>query len=318
LIATRAAPDFTGPAHYALYADRREPRGAARPDLALAAGARAIPLPAAWPKRALIAAVTLAFALHLALITPMLVRPAGPNDHELGMQDGKPENVSVSMISEAELRRLSHDPFRQDALPAPAPAEIEAPPNPEPAQEAVEPQPPEPPPPPQPPAKEAEAAPSPSLFDAPEKPAPFDPSAFIAKASRQFTMQIERAVEAPQPRREPQEQRPVARSAGNVKALRPGATHSGKSDDFERKVVWALAGTTPMGNGKWGSAVVTFIVSEAGKADGLRLIKSSGDNWLDTGVLMAVRQTRLPVPSAGLTAGDRTFIVEYISTQGRF
>ena len=239
---------LAGPALYALHADRREPSGAAHPYLALAAGARAIPLPPAWPKRALIAAVTLAFALHLALLTPMLVRPAAPDDHEIGMEDGKPENVSVSVISEAELRRLSQDPMRRDAQPTPEPAEAEAPPTPEPVQEAVQPQPPEPPAPPQPPVKEAAPAPSPSsLFDAPEKPVPFDPSAFIAKASRQFTMQIEREVEAPQPRREPQERRAVARSAGNVKALRPGATHSGKSDEFERQVVWALAGTTPMG-----------------------------------------------------------------------
>lgn len=303
---------------YALRADRGEPSGAARPDLALAAGAPAIPLPAAWPKRALIAAAMLAVALHIALFTPLVLHVALPKEEDLGMEDGKPENVSVSVISEADLRRLSQDPIRRDAQPTPAPTETEAPPTSEPPQEAVEPQPPEPPAPPQPPVKEAAPAPSPSPFDAPEKPAAFDPSAFIAKASRQFTMQIEREVEAPQPRREPQERRAVARSAGNLRALRPGASHSGKSDEFERQVVWALAGTTPQGNGKWGSAVVTFVVSEAGKPDGLRLIKSSGDNWLDTGVLMAVRQTHLPVPSAGLTVGDRTFVVEYISVQGRY
>jgi protein TonB len=223
------------------------------------------------------------------------------------MEEGLPENLNVSVISEADLARLSSDPFRQEARQPPSPANApETAPAPEDAQAErdapVE---------PQPEAKQASAAPPPSqpLFE--DKPAPYDPSGFIAKAAQQFTMQIEQAVNAPDARRE--QAKRVARSAGNVRALRPGATHSGKSDAFERDVVWALSATKPMGNGKWGSVVVTFLINESGRVEGLRLIKGSGDNWLDTGAMMSVRQAKLPVPPAGLTTGDRTFNVEYIS-----
>ena len=107
--------------------------------------------------------------------------------------------------------------------------------------------------------------------------------------------------------------RQASRQSGNVKSFRPGATHQGKSDEWERKVIWALAATKPMGNGKWGSAVVTFAVSDGGQVQGLRLIKSSGDNWLDEGALLAVKQARMPAPPPGLPAGDRVFNIEYIS-----
>ncbi len=99
--------------------------------------------------------------------------------------------------------------------------------------------------------------------------------------------------------------------------MRPGASHSGRSDEFARGVIWALGATRPMGNGKWGSTILTFTVSESGKVEGLQLLKSSGDNWLDTGALMSVRQAHLPVPPAGLPIGDRIFNIEYISIPER-
>ena len=39
------------------------------------------------------------------------------------MEEGAPEHLNVSVISEADLKRLSSDPFRQEAPPSPAPAE---------------------------------------------------------------------------------------------------------------------------------------------------------------------------------------------------
>jgi periplasmic protein TonB len=68
-----------------------------------------------------------------------------------------------------------------------------------------------------------------------------------------------------------------------------------------------------MGNGKWGTSVVTFVVSASGQVEGLQLIKSAGDDWLDKSALMAVKQARMPVPPAGLPLGDRKFVIEYIS-----
>jgi len=99
--------------------------------------------------------------------------------------------------------------------------------------------------------------------------------------------------------------------------MRPGATHIGKSDEFARDVWWALNATKPMSNGKWGITIVTFVVSDAGRVEGLQLLQSSGDQWLDTAALMSVKQARMPKPPHPLPAGDRTFIIHYLSLQTR-
>jgi protein TonB len=158
--------------------------------------------------------------------------------------------------------------------------------------------------------KEASAAPSDAQPDVSDKKSPpFDPAGYIARMSEQFGFQLKQAVNAAEAR----QAQHTPRQSGNVRSMRPGATHQGKSDEWERKVIWALSATRPMGNGKWGSAVVTFVVSEAGQVQGLRLIKTSGDNWLDQGALLAVKQARMPAPPPGLPGGDRVFNIEYIS-----
>ena len=303
LVADRSAPKKAPPPSFDLFADASVPAGATPPGYALIADHRQI-LANAWSKRALYAAIAAAFLLHLAVLTPFLVRPApsAPDVHQLGMEEGEPEHMNVSVISEADLKRLSSDPFRQEAPPSPAPPDTPAPP-PEP-QAAPEP--------PKPPVKEANAAPAAAEPDVSDKKSvPFDPAGYIAQMSEQFGFQLKQAVNAADARREQAQHTP--RQSGNVRSLRPGATHQGKSDEWERKVIWALAATKPMGNGKWGTAVVTFVVSEAGQVQGLRLIKTSGDNWLDEGALLAVRQARMPAPPPGLPVGDRAFNIEYIS-----
>ncbi|MFZ1107169.1 MAG: TonB family protein [Rhodomicrobium sp.] len=306
LFADRSAPVTAAPAKYALFAEAAIPAGPAPAGFALIAGVKAAMPSDLWSRRAFHAALAIALLLHLSFLAPFVLRPAA-SLQQLGMEEGLPENLNVSVVSAADLDRLSSDPFlreaRQSPLPANAPETAPAPEDAQAERDApVE---------PRPEAKQASAAPPPSqpLFN--DKPAPYDPSGFIARAAQQFTSQIEHALNTPDARSE--QAKRAARSAGNVTALRPGATHSGKSDAFERDVVWALSATKPMGNGKWGSAVVTFVVTESGRVEGLRLIKSSGDNWLDTGAMMSVRQAKLPVPPSGLTSGDRTFNVEYIS-----
>ncbi len=304
LFADRASPTGEAKAKYHLSARAAVPTGPSPRGYALVAGEKAVTPADAWSRRIFYAALALALAIHLSFLAPFAFRPAA-SLRELGMEEGLPENLNVSVVSAADLMRLSSDSFLQDARPSPFPAnapDTVAPEEPQqPAPEAPEPQ--------QRPVKEANAAPpSEPLFD--EKPATYDPSGFIAKTAQNFSAQVGQAFNG---QSRPEQPKRVARSAGNVRVMRPGATHSGKSDEFERQVIWALGATKPMGNGKWGSAVVTFVVSETGRLEDLRLIKSSGDNWLDTGVLMSVRQARLPTPAAGLTAGDRTFNVEYIS-----
>ncbi|MBT3071801.1 TonB family protein [Rhodomicrobium sp. Az07] len=273
-------------------------------------------------RRAIVATIVAALALHLLVIAPLIPLSAPtPDDdatHRIGMETGEPLNVSV--ISVDDLKRLSSDPLKQQGSAAPEPAppappqpEVQAEPTPpEPAKDAQQSpqqqeQKPEPVPQEQ---KTASASPLESKSD--EKERPFDPESYAVAATKRFSQQLDQAFQKPQQRNA----RRQATRAGNVKAFRPGASSSGKSNEFERAVIWALAATKPMGNGKWGSVVVTFAVGERGRVDGLRLMKSSGDNWLDQGALMAVRQARLPAPPSGLPPGDRTFVVEYISMPG--
>jgi protein TonB len=135
-------------------------------------------------------------------------------------------------------------------------------------------------------------------------------------ASAQFSSQLKHEFEAAEARRQSAARR-TSLASGRVRSTRPGATHLGQSDEFERAVIWALGATVPEGNGKWGITVVTFTVSASGQPDGLRLLKGSGDNWLDTAALMAVKQARIPSPPPGLPTGDRTFVIEYISLPSR-
>ncbi len=313
LFADRAIPAKKTPAIYSLYANAGVPKGPAPQEFSLTIGKQHVTAEAQrrrWPYRALAAAL----AVHLAIIAAFIVRPGEPR--QLGMENGVP--LEVSMISADDLKRLSSDRYLQDATP-PAP-QSETPPSP-PEQQAAPapPQPPAVPPTQQQPVQEAKAAFSPSKSK-PAETSDYDPSGFIEMASAQFSQQLNQAFKAAEARRDVQrnaqpqrEATRAAMAAPNVKVMRPGATHIGKSDEFERAVIWALGATVPQGNGKWGTSVVTFLVSASGQVEGLTLAKSAGDDWLDKSALMAVRQARMPVPPAGLPEGDRRFVIRYIS-----
>ncbi len=326
LVADRAFPAKEAPAIYLLYANAGVPKGPAPQEFSLAVDKQPVTAQTRrwpWPYRALAAALV----VHLAVVGLFIARPGEPR--RLGMENGLPDTLNVSVISADDLKRLSSDPFLQDATP-PAP---ETPPSPpEPQAVPVPPQRPAVPAPPQqeaapvsqePPVQEANAVFSPSKSK-PVKTTDYDPSGFIEMASAQFSAQLNQAFKAAEARRdaqhEAQRQRQATRTAQaapNVKVMRPGATHIGKSDEFERAVIWALGATVPMGNGKWGTSVVTFVVSPSGQVEGLQLVKSAGDDWLDKSCLMAVKQARMPVPPAGLPLGDRKFVIEYISVPFR-
>jgi periplasmic protein TonB len=289
LFANDAFSAIAGPANHAVPAGAA---GVVPPGYDLLADVQANPANAyrrGFPYRAIAAGL----ALHL-LVFVLFIARFGPSQR-LGVEEGRPDTLNVSVVSAADLERFHSDPFRQDARLEQQQA-LPSPPQPEPRE-----------------AKEAVSAPQPKASD--RRDTSFDPSRFIATASEQFSSQLKQAFKAAESHHETQK-RPIS-AAPNLKALRPGATHVGKSDQFERDVIWALGATVPMGNGKWGSTVVTFIVSESGKVDGLRLLKTSGDNWLDTGALMAVRQARMPVPPPGLPVGDRSFNIEYLSLPER-
>ncbi len=302
LVADRSVPRKAPPPNFALFANAAVPAGAAPPEFALVADRRPVTANP-WSKRALYVAIAAAFLLHLALLTPFMIRPApsAPDVHELGMEEGTPEHLNVSVISEADLKRLSSDPFRQEASPSPSPAETPAPP----AESQAAPVPQEAP------RKEASAADA-SARQKPDdkKSPPFDPAGYINAMSEQFGSQLKQVVKQAEERHEQAQH--ASRQAANAKSFRPGATHQGKSDEWARKVLWELAATAEIGlMGNWGSAIVTFVVSEGGQVQGLRLIKSSGDNRRDQGALLAVKQARMPPPPPGLPLGDRTFEITY-------
>ncbi len=309
LVADRSIPKREVPAIYLLRANARVPKGPLPQEFALTAGKQPVKAGALrrrWPYRALAAAI----AAHLAIVALFVARLGEPK--QLGMENGVP--LEVSMISADDLKRLSSNRYLQDA-PPPAP---ETPPTPPEPQAVPVPQPPAVPPPPQP-VQEAQEAFSPAKSK-PVKTTDYDPSGFIEMASAQFSAQLNQAFKAAEARRDAQRSadphpsvKRAALAAPNVQVTRPGATHVGKSDEFERNVIWALGATVPMGNGKYGISIVTFVVSEAGQVEGLTLVKSAGDDWLDKSALMAVRQARMPVPPGGLPVGDRRFVIRYIS-----
>ena len=310
LVADRSIPAKAVPPGYALTADAGAPAEAPPPAQALAVDKQPGAAKARFhrpPYRSIGAAAV----IHLALLVSLIVHP-GPAK-ELGMEHGLPEALNVSIISSADLKRLSSDPTERDTPPpAPAPTpEIPAPPQPEP----------QPPVPPQTAEQLAMAEPSPPQPQASEpREAPYDPSQFIEMASRQFSAQLDHAFKAVEQRQQVRHEaaaKPIALTPSGPAMTRPGATHVGKSDEFALAVYWALYATKPMSNGKYGTTIVTFVVTDAGRLEGLTMLKSSGDNWLDTAALMSVRQARLPKPPHPLPLGDRTFVIRYISLQMR-
>ncbi len=318
LVADRSEPEGPLPPGFGLVADRTVPEeGPTPPQYALTAEREPGRAQFAglqrrrlrWPYLALLAALL----IHLAAVGTFIRWPSQPE--RFGLADGVPENLPVSVISAAELDRLSPDPFRREAVPAPTPGrEFAALPSPPP-----EPPPAPPPKPEQQPVQEADPWFTPESSDAP-KTRKFDAAGFIQAASAQFSAELDHAFKAAKARSErpSQSRRRSAKAevrAGGVSVMRPGATHKGKSDPFAREVVWALAATKPMGNGKYGTVIVTFQVSNAGRLQGLRMIKSAGDKWLDTAVMMSVKQARMPKPPEPLPLGDRTFVVQYISME---
>jgi periplasmic protein TonB len=239
-------------------------------------------------KRTVYRAAAMSLALHLTVLALFLFRFTQAPSPELGVEAGLPQNLNVSVITEADLKSLSMDPPREEvSLPSPA-APAETPPTKEPPREDSS------------PPKSTTATHTPD-----------DPSGLIARATEAFASSMTQAFVELERRKAA---RPSPQMPSNLHFYRPAASHSGKSDEFARAVAWALAATKPQGNGTWGSTVVTFIVSPSGQLQELRLLRSSGDNWLDTGALMAVKQARLPTPPSGLPPGDRTFNVEYISS----
>ena len=103
---------------------------------------------------------------------------------------------------------------------------------------------------------------------------------------------------------------PPGRSASVARP--PGVTRSGENDEFGRGVIRALRQTMPSPSGVLGRVTVRLFLSENGNLLDVRVIISAGDPYLDQSVVFAVKQASFPLPPAGSTLSDRTFLVSYI------
>jgi protein TonB len=92
----------------------------------------------------------------------------------------------------------------------------------------------------------------------------------------------------------------------------PNVTRSRENAEFGRGVIRALYKTMPVSPDTLARVTVRLLLSETGNLTHLQLVRSSGDPILDQNVMFAARQSSFPIPPAGSTVPDRTFLVTYI------
>jgi TonB family protein len=139
----------------------------------------------------------------------------------------------------------------------------------------------------------------------------FDSEKYAEEAAKKFADDLEHAFKAAETKALEQEAKKISASQINASVCVPPSSIL-NAKDFEKAVICALSKTLPMSQGKPGSIVVSFSVSDAGNLQGLKMDQSSGDKQADIAALSAVRLAQLPAPPPGLTLADRTFRITYI------
>jgi len=256
-----------------------------------------------------------AAVLHAALFVGV-GRWASPR--QLGEPDASPEGISVDLVDAADLmsRNSMSDPPDNPPIKT---GSVAAPPQPpQPPQPQQEPPPPaeaEPPPPPVP-------APAPTRTPAPKKSAALDKALDLPypadqpQAHKQSPKQPPNKSPSEQPYHDPLDlslpdisSAPPGRSTPYSRP--PGITRSGENYEFGRGVIMALRRTMP-GFTVVGQVTIRLFLSEIGNIVEVRLVRSSGDPILDQSVLFSAKQASFPIPPAGATVADRTFMVTYV------
>ena len=92
----------------------------------------------------------------------------------------------------------------------------------------------------------------------------------------------------------------------------PDITRSGENDEFGRRVIRALRQTMPAARGELGRVTVRLLLSATGDLLEVQLVRPASDPILTQSVVFAVKQSSFPIPPAGATRSDRTFLVTYI------
>jgi TonB family protein len=262
-----------------------------------------------------------------------------------GAENGSDDAIAVDIVTEADLKSRE-----TVALPptAPPPAAAPAPPpQPQPQTEAAQPAP-EPPPPqpeaaaepaPAPPPKPKEEAPPPKsepllpdLADVAPLPEKFKPEQKQSEEKKSEDWKAEAKVEEPPPKPEPPAKKkpapqarldlsppslapdtPSAAPGRNSAFSRPpGITRSGENDDFGRGVIRALRATMPPPSGVYGRVTVRLLLNGNGDLSEVRVVESSGKSGLDQSIVFATKQSNFPLPPAGATVADRTFLITYV------
>jgi len=230
------------------------------------------------------------------------------NSRRLGEPDASPEGIAVELVDAADLE--SRSTVAPDAAPASTgslaqqPQRQQLPQPPQPAEEA-EPS----------PAREPASAPPPApknvdaIEKAPEHPSLEPPKKQTNKAPPNKSASLQRPLDPLELSLPDAALAPAGRSAAFARP--PNITRSGENDEFGRGVIRALKRTMP-GSDKLGQVTIRLFLSETGNLLEARLVRSGGDPIMDQNVVFAAKQASFPIPPAGATVADRTFLVTYI------
>lgn len=268
----------------------------------------------------------------------------------VGDVDGSADGISVSVVTEQDLRSQSSVAIPADAAPgepAPQPQPQAVPPPPPPPEQQATPQPPtpevaaaEPPPelrPTQPPddaeqkletslekeVPDLMALPGPGEKPAEksvEKPAPKTPQASAPKKEPAPAKKTDPASAAKSQQKRvanldltppPSAFTGGGRGRGAGMERPPGITRSGANDAFARDVIRALQQTMPQLRDVLGRTTVRIILNENGNVVEVQVVRPA-NNAIDQSVVFAAKQTSYPFPPPNSNLADRTFLVTYI------
>ena len=207
-------------------------------------------------------------------------------------------SISVELVPDPD--KTSKTKRWQDGAQAATPTPNEQPPQPD-QMASIE----------QPEVPEVEKEPDEAKPDEPRpegSPMLLDLDSLVDAATADFKRNLDHAL-AKKPQKKSREQQ-AAVSGGGMQVRGTGA--SGKSDEFSRSVIAALMKTRPGPFALWGRVLVSFELSPSGSLNYVHVLRSSGNSALDQAAVNAIHKARFKAPPPGLSAQDRTYIIDYI------
>ncbi len=266
---------------------------------------QAAPPPRAGPRRWVAAprkrerAFWIGLACAAALHAAVILGVTRSLPRQMGERDGSKDAITVDLVDAADFASRTAPPIQQQASPA---GSGQAQQRPQPATEAASP-----------------PAPAPKQQKAPEFPIDKEALSLASPPNATEKQSEPHAKSKPAPQQPKQAlhldlpDMAIAPSGLSAAVSRPpGVTRSGENDEFGRGVIRALRKTMPYPRGTLGRVTVRLILTDTGNLAEVRLIRGAADATLDQSVVFAVKQSSFPIPPAGSTIADRTFLVTYI------